>query len=123
MLSDKLLGAAHAEITDPSHDPEKAAEAEVEYVGPYDPSGKFGWSWDSGFSFMLGDDPLDHAAVNFGLMLYYKYGRNLSQSTFSQELAGALATVAHHAPSSNPVLEQVSRNWPYPVGYFDPTKP
>lgn len=117
------LGADQAEITDPAHDPERAAEAGVEYVGPYEPSGKFGWSWDSGFSVMLGDDPLDHAAVNFGLMLYYKYGRNPSQAAFEQELAGALATFARHAPSSNPVSEQVSRDWPYPIGYFDPTRP
>jgi RHS repeat-associated protein len=116
-----LAGAGLAEIGDPAHDPERAAEVGVEYQ-PY--AGGFSISISlSGVDLNLGDDPVDTRAVAFGMRLYQKYGRSLSLSVFRQEISSVLPQLASFAPNQNPVSSTIADKWPYGVGYFDPTSP
>jgi hypothetical protein len=116
-----LAGAGAAEIGDPAHDPERAAEVGVEYQ-PY--AGGFSISISlSGVDLNLGDDPVDTQAVAFGMRLYQKYGRSLSLSIFRQELSNVMPQLASFAPNQNPVSSTIADKWPYEVGYFDPTSP
>lgn len=115
-----LAGAGYAEITDPAHNPQRAKEVGVEYT-PY--AGGFSISISSsGVDLNLGDDPVDTQAVAFGMRLHRKYGRNLTLQTFKQELANALPSFATSNPDRRPVRPDFARNWPYDVGYFDPTQ-
>lgn len=119
-----IAGGSLAEVTDPAHDPVKAADKGVEYVGPYDPSGKFDIRLNPlGFDVEfhnLGDDPVDARAVRFGLMLYRRYGRSLTQAAFRRELSAALPTFASRTPLLGQVSADIARDWPYSVGYFAP---
>jgi len=104
------LGGGIAEISDPAHDPQKAAEAGVSYT-PY--TGEIGY-W--------GDTRGDHAAIEFGIRLYQTYGLQLTYAQFKAELSKYIAGFDTHAPASWSVRSSVAEDWPYPVGYFDPTK-
>ena len=111
-------GAAWAEIHDPAHDPESR-----EYVGPYvGPDGfgeVFGPTWWDPSSLNFGDEPVDHEAVTLGIKLWQKYEGRMTRSDFETELGSYIGRLARCAPDSEPVEEDVARNWPYPVGYFN----
>ena len=113
------LGAGHAEITDPSHDPKSPYFKER-----YNPLGKFSARLTrEGLVLNLGDDPQDHWAVQFGMRLYDKYanGRNLTYLAFQQELSIGIIGFAKRAPRSSPVDESIASQWPYAPSFFDPT--
>ena len=110
-------GAAWAEVHDPAHDPNSD-----EWVGPYVPPeiremiGATPWdpsTWN------FGDEPLDHEAVTLGVKLWENYGYGMTRSQFESELAGYIGRLARHASDPLPVDEDVARDWPYPVGYFN----
>jgi len=109
------LGAGNAEKDDPAHTYDPSDPRYTPYTGETHLS--------FGPDLNLGDDPVDNWAVTFGIRLYNKYGRSLTRATLKLELATALPGVAKHQPDANPVDERIARKWPYPVGYFDPTKP
>jgi hypothetical protein len=119
------LGAGVAEIFDPSHRLDPKDPGYTPYEGQIGCTsgawcfGPFGWSLN------LGDEPKDHQAVQFGIMLYDKYagGRGLTFPTFQLELSKGLPLFATEYPDLRPVRDDVAKNWPYPVGYFDPTRP
>jgi RHS repeat-associated protein len=119
------LGAGIAEIFDPSHRLDPKDSGYTPYEGQIGCTsgawclGPFGWSLN------LGDEPKDHQAVQFGIMLYDKYagGRGLTFPTFQLELSKGLPLFATEYPDLRPVRDDVAKNWPYPVGYFDPTRP
>jgi RHS repeat-associated protein len=105
-------GAGYAEWDDPSHDPDHPDPTPYEgdfdiVVGP------------SGISLLLGDDPSDHPAVQFGIYLYDKYGRGLNRSQFVSELERFLDVFAERMPEGD-VRQDVASDWPYWVGYFVP---
>ena len=104
------LGGGIAEIGDPAHDPNKAAEKKVTYT-PY-----------TGEIWYLGDTNGDHNAIEFGIHLYQTYGLRLTYAQFTAELSKYIAGFDTHAPASWSVRSSVADDWPYPVGYFDPTK-
>jgi RHS repeat-associated protein len=113
------VGAGHAEITDPAHDPKSPYFKES-----YTPWGKFSARLTpEGLVLNLGDDPQDHWAVQFGIRLYDKYadGRNLTYLAFQQELGIGLIGFAKRAPRPRPVEDHLASQWPYPLGFFDPT--
>jgi hypothetical protein len=107
------MGAGYAEITDPIYEKpgnEYSLEGKTGLViGP------------SGASINFGDDPLDHQAVQFGVQLYNRYGHGLTYDQLRNELASALDSFAHHTPSSRPVPRETAIDWPYWVGYFEPS--
>jgi RHS repeat-associated protein len=118
------VGAGYAEITDPSHrDP-----SHPDY-SPYDPESKFdpviGPNGISLLSLNFGDDPKDHQAVEFGIHLYDRYGngRGLTLPAFKQELSRYLPYpyFAERTPSPRPVPADIADDWPYWVGYFQPS--
>jgi len=108
------LGAGGAEKDDPSHSYDPSDPRYRPYTGETTIS--------LGSNLNLGDNPKDNWAVSFGIQLYNKYGRSLTLATFKQELASALSGVATSNPSPRSVDPAIARKWPYPVGYFDPTK-
>ena len=108
------LGAGHAEITDPAHDPNSP-----HYTGPYE--GKIGFmSGAGGLGFNFGDDPNDWQAVQFGLHLYNRYRGGLTMLQFKRELARYMDNFSHHSPDNIEVASDVATQWPYPLGYFTP---
>ncbi len=105
-------GAGFAEIIDPAH-----YKGDSPYTGKFEHV-KTPW----GNNFNLGDDSLDNKAVQFGLYLYRVYGRRLTYTQFTQELASALDIFAQKIPDPRPVRQSIADDWPYPVGYFAPIK-
>jgi hypothetical protein len=106
------LGAAGAERDDPSH-----VLGHPKYT-PYE--GNRGLIWGtSGLSLNLGDEQMDHQAVQFGIHLYNKYGRGLTLSQFRSELGHFMKSFATEIPQGI-VAEDTARDWPYWVGYFKP---
>jgi hypothetical protein len=70
----------------------------------------------------LGDEPSDYEAVGLGILLYDQYREGLTYQQLKQELGGHIGSLARHDPRHEPVEDWVVSAWPYPVGYFDPTK-
>lgn len=108
-------GAAGAEMKDAFSDPER----------DYDPRGKFGVYPDFGglgLSINVGDDPFDHQAVQFGIYLYNKYDRSLTLGQFKRELGSFMNRFDRDVPDDDPVSPDVAARWPYPVGFFAPTR-
>jgi len=110
-------GAAWAEFWDPAH-----KEGHREYVGPYE--GTFpipvpGPTWWDPSTWNWGDEPKDHEAVTLGIQLWNKYRDTMTRSQLEGEVASHVSVLDRHKPSLDPVTEDIARDWPYPVGYFD----
>ncbi len=117
---DKVLtqgGAGLAEIFDPAHNPTSPY-----YREPYNGKFSVGLSPFGGLALNLGDDPQDNLAIEFGARLHEKYGKNLTLEVFRMELNNAFSYLATSNPDPNPVSRAVADSWPYPPGYFEPTK-
>jgi RHS repeat-associated protein len=106
-------GAAWAEVHDPAH-----VEGSEEYAGPYEGETDYSPWWDPS-QWNFGDEPMDHEAVTLGLSLWAKYEDKMALADFERELAGYISRLARCAPDPDPVREDIARNWPYPVGYFN----
>jgi hypothetical protein len=105
------MGAGIAEITDPAHDPATAKKVGVDFV-PF--TGDVAPPY-------YGDSHGDHNAVAFGIYLYKVFGMGLTLSTFRSAFSQSSSGLDRHQAASWPVLPGISRNWPYAVGYFDPS--
>lgn len=112
------IGAGYAEIDDPVH---RKDPSDPDYR-PYD--GKFGLAVGMlGLSLNVGDNPLDHQAVQFGIHLYNSYGHGLTLGQFRQELSGYMNRLDHKLPTGRPVQKWIADQWPYRVGFFEPEPP
>lgn len=132
---DEILyrGAGIAEIKDPIHVPPNP------YVDNISPS--FGKNYLNPCSCRLvnrvknylpftgdmaapyyGDTHGDYNAVTFGIQLYKSSGPGVTLSQFLEKLNGAVAGFDTFPISDNPVQPAISGQWPYPAGFFDPTK-
>lgn len=108
-------GAAGAEMYDAFRDPERDYKL-LDNLGVYPDVGGLG------FSLNVGDDPDDHPAVQFGIYLYNKYDHSLTIGQFRRELGLFMNRFDRDVPTDRPVESSVAAQWPYPVGYFAPTR-
>jgi len=125
-------GAGYAEADDPTHDERGESNCCpsicLEYYKKFGPIGigipivckQFGCyyinpQWiRSGF-----DDPVDWAAVEFGVKLFDHYGSSLTMRQFKEALASHGSSLA--PPPIQPEWNWVNKNlrWPYRVGDFN----
>jgi RHS repeat-associated protein len=105
-------GAGYAEINDPAHDRKKAAKLGVDYL-PY--------TGDQAPPY-YGDTHGDYNAIAFGIHLYKTYGVGLTLASFRTEFPLYSSGLDRHQAASWPVPPFIADQWPYPVGYFDPTR-
>ena len=113
-------GVGVAEVIDPAHDPDRASRVGVEHV-PYDGT----WGLESGplgISFNFGNNPKDHQAVELGIRMFNQYGVDMTYSEFLSTLQSGISSLDRHSPYPNSVSPEIAKKWPYPVGFFDPTK-
>lgn len=115
-------GAGYAEIADPAHvvDPSQRP-SDVSYV-EYD--GTFGViQTPDGPSIILGDNEQDAASIVLGMELYDRYnkGRSLTFTDFQREISRYLPQMQMGPLSPVSVEERIANDWPYWIGYFNPT--
>jgi RHS repeat-associated protein len=110
-------GAGYAEVDDPAHD-----RTSNQYSGDYEfpPLGQMigRTPWDPS-TLNFGDDPKDHEAVTLGIKLWENYEDRMTRAQFENELSSYISRLSRCAPNAEPVKEEYTRDWPYPVGYFN----
>lgn len=103
-------------VVDPSQRP-----SDVSYV-EYD--GTFGViQTPDGPSIILGDNEQDAASIVLGMELYDRYnkGRSLTFTDFQREISRYLPQMQMGPLSPVSVEERIANDWPYWIGYFNPT--
>jgi RHS repeat-associated protein len=114
------FGAGDAEINDPAHTPTRTPEGALQFT-PYD--GNWGIvNGPAGLTFNFGDNAQDHQAVQAGIYMYDHYGADVTYSEFLTALGMFLPVLDRQAPSPAAVKPEIASQWPYPVGFFDPTR-
>lgn len=110
-------GAGWAEWTDLAHD-----ENSPEYSDPY-PYDNVKDAIEIGLSrprlWRLGDEQSDHEAVTLGILLWDRFGANITLAQFRNMLGSKISQFASCPANPWPVQVETANNWPYPIGYFN----
>jgi hypothetical protein len=116
------MGAAYAELGDPSHYP--LWDQDAPFVSGFGPVNLpfFQWTILQGSYINWGDDPKDAFASAFGMYLWDKYGSMMTQWEFRSELNLSFSGLATKQPEVDPIEQWVIEAYPYREGFFSPTK-